>query len=147
MIDHLSIGVPDPQASKTFFDAALKPLSIVRVDEFASTQGEGYLGFAYGYQPGAFLFADPRAAQAGRPYFWVGGPRAASWPIHIAFTAHTRAEVDAFYAAAIAAGGEDHGAPGERAHYHPGYYGAFVLDPDGNNVEAVCRTLRHRNSV
>jgi len=66
----------------------------------------------------------------------VGG--LVSGPMHVAFTAETRAQVDAFYAAAIAAGGKDNGAPGPRPHYHPDYYGAFVIDPDGVNVEAVC---------
>jgi catechol 2,3-dioxygenase-like lactoylglutathione lyase family enzyme len=146
LLDHISLGVPDPQASKAFFDAALKPLGIVVVDEFANPSSN-YLGYAYGYKPGGFAFSDARALQSGRPYFWVGGPRAGARPMHIAFSAQSVEEVDAFYAAAIAAGGKDHGAPGERAHYHPGYYGAFVLDHDGNNIEAVCRTIRHKASM
>ena len=146
MFDHVSLGVPDPAASRAFFDAALKPLGIAVVDEFANAESH-YQGYAYGYKPGAFEFTDARALQSGRPYFWIGGPRIAARPIHLAFAAQTVAEVDAFYAAAMAAGGTDHGAPGERAHHHPGYYGAFVLDPDGNNIEAVCRTLRHKASM
>jgi catechol 2,3-dioxygenase-like lactoylglutathione lyase family enzyme len=146
MFDHVSLGVPHPQVSRTFYDAALKPLGIAVVDEFASP-ASNYQGYAYGYKPGAFLFTDERAAHSGRPYFWIGGPRTGGNPLHVAFAAQTVEEVDAFYAAAIEAGGRDHGPPGERAHYHPGYYGAFVLDPDGNNVEAVCRTLRHKASL
>jgi predicted lactoylglutathione lyase len=73
-----------------------------------------------------------------RPIFWVIEVREDATPRHTAFSARARAEVDAFYRAALAAGGRDNGAPGLRAIYHPNYYGAFVLDPDGNNVEAVC---------
>ena len=104
MFDHLSLGVPDPAVSKAFYDAALKPLGIVVVDEFADA-AHGYQGYAYGYDPRAFEFSDPRALQSGRPYFWIGGPRPASRPVHIAFSARTVAEVDAFYAAAMAAEG------------------------------------------
>jgi catechol 2,3-dioxygenase-like lactoylglutathione lyase family enzyme len=74
-----------------------------------------------------------------RAYFWVSGGASPTGRLHVAFTAENRAQVDAFYAAAIAAGGRDNGAPGVRAHYHPDYYGAFVFDPDGHNIEAVCR--------
>jgi catechol 2,3-dioxygenase-like lactoylglutathione lyase family enzyme len=73
----------------------------------------------------------------GKPVFWVA-EREPSGPVHIAFASPDRATVDAFHAAALAAGGRDNGPPGLRPHYHPSYYGAFVLDPDGNNVEAVC---------
>jgi catechol 2,3-dioxygenase-like lactoylglutathione lyase family enzyme len=76
----------------------------------------------------------------GKPSFWLGTGAHPSGPAHIAFAAATRAEVDAFYKAAIAAGARDNGPPGIREHYHPSYYGAFVLDPDGNNIEAVCHT-------
>ena len=72
----------------------------------------------------------------GKPDFWIGAREPGK--VHVAFSAPDRKSVDAFYAAAMAAGGRDNGAPGVRAHYHPSYYGAFVLDPDGNNVEAVC---------
>ena len=75
---------------------------------------------------------------AGKPFFWLAGAGKTMPAIHIAFVAGSHAEVDAFYKAAIAAGGRDNGAPGVREHYHPTYYGAFVLDADGNNVEAVC---------
>jgi catechol 2,3-dioxygenase-like lactoylglutathione lyase family enzyme len=73
-----------------------------------------------------------------KPDFWIGKAPQAGTPIHIAFRAETRAQVDAFYKAATAAGGRDNGAPGLRPHYHANYYGAFVLDPDGHSVEAVC---------
>jgi len=76
----------------------------------------------------------------GKPDFWIGGEGVLNKPIHIAIAAKDRATVDAFYRAAIAAGGKDNGAPGLRPHYHPNYYGAFVLDPDGHNVEAVCHS-------
>ncbi|MEO7687823.1 MAG: VOC family protein [Sphingomonas sp.] len=74
----------------------------------------------------------------GKPFFWLGNSEPLGSGLHIAFVASTRAEVDAFYAAAMAAGGRDNGAPGLRPHYHPNYYGAFVFDPDGVNIEAVC---------
>ena len=73
-----------------------------------------------------------------KPDFWIGGGKPNVPPIHVAFRAASRAQVDAFYRAALAAGGRDNGAPGLRPHYHPNYYGAFVLDPDGHNIEAVC---------
>lgn len=124
MIDHIGIGVRDFGASRRFYDAALAPLGISVIMEVTPEQTGGYHGLGYG---------------AGEhPFFWVGndGPRGAG--IHVAFTAESRAAVDAFYVAAMAAGGTDHGALGLRLHYHPSYYAAFVLDPDGINVEAVC---------
>jgi predicted lactoylglutathione lyase len=74
----------------------------------------------------------------GKPDFWIGGEGGLNRPMHIAIAANDRAAVDSFYRAALAAGGKDNGAPGLRPHYHPNYYGAFVFDPDGHNVEAVC---------
>ena len=74
----------------------------------------------------------------GKPDFWIGGEGGLNRPLHIAIATKERAAVDAFYKAALAAGAKDNGAPGIRAHYHPNYYGAFVLDPDGHNIEAVC---------
>ena len=74
----------------------------------------------------------------GKPYFWFGDDGAPGQHTHVAFAVDSRAKVDAFHAAALAAGGRDNGAPGLRPHYHPDYYGAFVLDPDGHNIEAVC---------
>jgi catechol 2,3-dioxygenase-like lactoylglutathione lyase family enzyme len=84
---------------------------------------------------------DPPAAgfgADGKPDFWIGGEGGLNKPMHVAFVAKDRASVDAFYTAAIAAGGRDNGAPGIRAHYHLDYYAAFVLDSDGHNIEAVC---------
>ena len=124
MLDHIGLTASDFDRSKGFYDAALKPLGLSVVMEVSAerTGGTPYVG--YGAPP--------------RPFFWLGGMGPASGPMHVAFTAETRAQVDAFYAAAMAAGGRDNGPPGIRAHYHPTYYGAFVLDPDGINVEAVC---------
>ena len=117
MLDHVSIGVSDIERSKAFYDDALKPLGIERL----------YVedGFGYGH--------DRKA------YFWIGVREAVRTGAHIAFAAKDRATVDAFYAAALSAGGRDNGAPGLRPRYHANYYGAFVLDPDGHNIEAVCR--------
>lgn len=124
MIDHMGIAASDFDASRRFYEKALAPLGIGLVMEVTPEQSGGYHGLGLGKQ--------------GKPFFWVGngGPKGAG--IHIAFTADARAQVDAFYDAALAAGGRDNGAPGIRAYYHPNYYGAFVLDPDGINVEAVC---------
>jgi catechol 2,3-dioxygenase-like lactoylglutathione lyase family enzyme len=124
MIDHLGIGASDFAASKRFYDAVLAPLQIGVVMEVTAEQTGSYRGVGYG--------------ASGKPFFWMGdgGPRGAG--IHVAFTAATRAQVDAFHAAGLHAGGRDNGPPGLRPHYHPNYYGAFLLDPDGLNVEAVC---------
>ena len=132
MIDHIGLTVGDLDASRAFYDAALAPLGVDVVMSVTAeeTGSHGHLG--YGPR------ADGRDIQAGKPSFWIGGGPAPSGPMHVAFTAPTRAAVDAFHAAAIAAGGTDNGPPGLRPHYHPNYYGAFVLDPDGRNVEAVC---------
>jgi catechol 2,3-dioxygenase-like lactoylglutathione lyase family enzyme len=124
MIDHMGIAAADFEASKCFYDAALATLRITKVMELTPAQTGGYRGIGYGSE--------------GHPFFWLGsdGPRGTG--MHVAFTAASRAEVDAFYQAALAAGGKDNGPPGLRPHYHPNYYGAFVFDPDGINVEAVC---------
>jgi catechol 2,3-dioxygenase-like lactoylglutathione lyase family enzyme len=124
MIDHMGIGARDFAVSKRFYDAALAPLGIAPVMEVTPEESGGYHGIGYGAR--------------GKPFFWLsnGEPRGAG--IHIAFAADDRKAVDVFYAAALANGGRDNGAPGLRPHYHPDYYGAFVLDPDGINVEAVC---------
>jgi len=75
----------------------------------------------------------------GRPFFWIGNGKRPVGALHVAFTAASRSQVDAFYQAALRAGGRDNGGPGLRPHYHPNHYAAFILDPDGNNIEAVCR--------
>ncbi len=117
ILDHLTVSVSDFARAKTFYERALKPLDITVVAEF-----DGFAGMG----------------KNGRPQFWFAQGNPGPHKTHIAFVAATRAEVDAFYAAAIAAGGKDNGKPGIRAMYHPTYYGAFVYDPDGYNVEAVC---------
>ena len=78
--------------------------------------------------------------RGGKPQLWLSQGEPPVSPLHIAFAARNRAEVDAFHAAALAAGGKDNGAPGLRPHYHPNYYGAFAIDPDGHNIEAVCHS-------
>jgi catechol 2,3-dioxygenase-like lactoylglutathione lyase family enzyme len=117
MLDHLGLSVSNFQASKQFYEAALAPLDYGVLFEFG--------GAAAGLGVG------------GKPDFWISeGTPAAS--IHIAFASPDRETVDAFHAAALAAGASDNGAPGLRPEYHPDYYAAFVLDPDGNNLEVVC---------
>jgi len=124
MIDHTGLTVSDFPKSKAFYARALAPLGYELLMEMspAETGGAGVAGF--GVRP--------------KPDFWIAGGRPNSPALHIAFRAANRAQVDAFYRAAIAAGGRDNGAPGLRPHYHPNYYGAFVLDSDGHNIEAVC---------
>jgi catechol 2,3-dioxygenase-like lactoylglutathione lyase family enzyme len=126
MLDHIGIGCADFAASRRFYEAALGPLGIAMVMEVTPEMTGGYHGIGMG--------------TGDHPFFWFGSGGARGAGMHVAFTARTRAEVDAFYAAAMANGGRDNGPPGIRAHYHPNYYGAFVLDPDGINVEAVCHT-------
>ena len=124
MIDHMGIGAGDYAASRRFYDAALGALGMEMVMEVTSEMTGGtYRGVGYG--------------KDGKPCFWVSDGGARGGGIHVAFAAASRAEVDAFYAAAMAAGGRDNGPPGLRPDYHADYYGAFVLDPDGINVEAV----------
>ncbi len=123
MIDHMTIKVADFDRARAFYDAVFAPLGVSLI-----------------------LMAPPEAQMKaggygrGKPVFWVreGNPPPADYQQHIAFTADSRTEVDAFYRAAIAAGGRDNGPPGPRPHYHPDYYAAFVFDLDGNNIEAVC---------
>ena len=123
MIDHIGFSVSDYARAKTFYEKALAPLGYVLVMEVQQDENDApAAGFGAG----------------GKPDFWIGGEGGLNKSVHIAITAKDRAAVDAFYQAAIAAGGKDNGAPGIRAHYHPNYYGAFVRDADGNNIEAVC---------
>ena len=122
MIDHTGIPVSDFDRARSFYDKAFAPLgaSLLMMVPVEHTGGVKVGG--YGCE---------------RPVFWLH--EATTGPgRHYAFSARSRAEVDAFYEAAMAAGGRDNGKPGLRPHYHPDYYGAFVLDPDGNNIEAVC---------
>jgi catechol 2,3-dioxygenase-like lactoylglutathione lyase family enzyme len=121
MIDHVSIGVRDVAKTKRFYDAALKPLGYQCLSE-----GEGSLGYGQ-----------------GTVAFWISAverpvPHHAKSGLHFCFTAPTPKSVDAFHAAALGAGGRNNGAPGLRADYGPGYYAAFVIDPDGYRIEAHC---------
>ena len=134
MIDHLGINVADYAAARAFYDAALKPLGISVVMEFGPEQTGGANVCGYGNT------SDRRDIQAGKPSFWIGTGGGPTGPAHICFLAQDRAAVDAFHAAGLAAGGTNNGAPGLRPMYHPGYYGAFVLDAEGRNVEAVHHT-------
>jgi len=117
MLDHLIIHVADHSVSRAFYEQALAPLGYEVVMEFGPATGFGI---------------------GGKPEFFIRAGEVLTPAIHLAFRSRDRATVDRFHAAALAAGGTDHGAPGLRAHYHPNYYGAFVLDPDGHNIEAVC---------
>ena len=125
MIDHTGLAVTQYDKSRDFYTRALAPLgyALIMVVPKEYTGGKGVAGFGV-----------PQ-----KPDFWIHESERANDPhVHIAFRAESRAVVDAFYKAALAAGGRDNGAPGPRPHYHPNYYGAFVLDPDGHNIEAVC---------
>jgi catechol 2,3-dioxygenase-like lactoylglutathione lyase family enzyme len=124
MIDHVGFAVYDYERSKAFYAEALAPLGITVLMEFsaAETGGEAHCGFGCD----------------GKPFFWIGTGRKLAGVLHLAFAARDRATVDAFHAAALKAGGTDNGVPGRRPEYHAGYYGAFVIDPDGHNIEAVC---------
>lgn len=123
MIDHTGLSVSDFEAAAKFYTAALAPIdaSLLAMIPLEHTGGVKVGGFGQ-----------------IRPTFWVSEDGVQTPPIHIAFAAPSRAEVDAFYHAALAAGGSDNGAPGVRPHYHATYYGAFVRDLDGNNIEMVC---------
>ena len=126
MIDHLGIAVRDHAASFAFYSKALAPLGIgvmMNVPKEVSGAPSDYTGFG----------------SDGKPDFWIGeGGSAIGSGMHLCFTARDRASVDGFYDAAMAAGARDNGPPGIRAHYHPNYYGAFVIDLNGVNLEAVC---------
>jgi catechol 2,3-dioxygenase-like lactoylglutathione lyase family enzyme len=124
MLDHIGFAVSDFARSRAFYAQALAPLGIaVLMEVDASVTGkDSHAGFG----------------EDGKPYFWIGSGAALGGSLHVAFAVSDRAMVRAFYDAALAAGGRDNGAPGLRAHYHPHYFAAFVLDPDGHNVEAVC---------
>jgi len=117
MFDHMGFGVSDIDESGKFFLQALAPLGVGLAMEGPNSVGLG---------------------RQGKPSMWLYATSAVTPPLHIAIAANTRADVDAFYQAAMAAGAKDNGAPGLRPHYHPNYYAAFVLGPDGHSVEAVC---------
>ena len=131
MLDHIGFAVADAERSRRFYEQALAPLGIALIMSVTPEQTEAG-GTAHGF------------GSDGKPYFWIGDNERVGEGTHVAFEAESRAIVDAFHEAALAAGGRDNGAPGLRPHYHPNYYGAFVLDPDGINVEAVChKDLQH----
>jgi catechol 2,3-dioxygenase-like lactoylglutathione lyase family enzyme len=115
VIDHLKLHVADPAASRAFYETALEPLGYRVILEFGEVVGMG----------------------KDRPDFWLAQAEGTTAPSHVAFRAASEQEVQRFHAAALAAGGRDNGEPGLRPQYHQNYYGAFALDPDGNNVEAV----------
>lgn len=124
MIDHTGIVASDFQASKSFYEKALAPIGYTLLMELSAAV-TGYADVA-GF------------GEAPKPDFWISSGTPNRPPVHVAFRVASRSLVDAFHQAAIQAGGTDNGPPGLRPHYHPNYYGAFVLDPDGHNIEAVC---------
>ena len=119
MLDHLALTVSDYEGSRRFYQSVLAPLG------YALMMEHGISGAGFG--------------RDGKPDFWIQ-PGDPSGPLHVAFSAADRATVDQFHSAAVEAGAQDNGSPGLRPEYHPTYYGAFVIDPDGNNVEAVCHS-------
>ena len=127
MIDHIGLAVKDMSRARAFYVAALKPLGVSVMMEVTAEQtgADDHAGFG----------------KDNKAFFWIGTGAKPKGGTHVAFTARTRAEVDSFYRAALSAGGRDNGAPGPRPHYHKHYYGAFVFDPDGTNIEAVCHRL------
>jgi catechol 2,3-dioxygenase-like lactoylglutathione lyase family enzyme len=132
MIDHMGLSVRNVARATEFYLKVLAPLGYgIVMDVSAEETGhEAAVGFG---APGP-----TEDFQSGKPSFWIGQNAQTSGPMHVAFVAPSRDAVDAFYAAAIKAGGRDNGRPALRPHYHANYYAAFVFDPDGNNVEAVC---------
>ena len=117
MFDHIGIGVSDLKGSKAFFLQALSPLGVGVIMEFPHAAGLG---------------------RAQKPSLWLGTTEGKPLPLHIAFAAETRSQVDEFHRQALTAGGKDNGAPGIRPHYHANYYAAFIIGPDGHNIEVVC---------
>jgi len=121
MIDHAVVRVRDFRQSRRFYESALQPLGYRVLKEFP-----GFVGLGAG----------------DKTDLWIGQDDAITKGVHLAFVSRDRKSVDAFYVAALKAGAKDHGAPGIRKQYHPAYYGAFVLDPEGNNIEAVCHDAK-----
>jgi len=124
IIDHVEIPVADAQRARRFYEATLTPLAlelVISVDPARTRNGGARHGFG----------------RDGYPRLWIHEEKGERLPVHIAFAASDRASVDAFFAAALVHGGADNGGPGVRERYHPSYYAAYVLDPDGNNIEAV----------
>jgi catechol 2,3-dioxygenase-like lactoylglutathione lyase family enzyme len=131
MIDHIGFPVSDYARSKAFYAQALAPLGYELVMEIGGAHTESRA-------PAAGF------GTSGKADFWIGGEGGLEKPLHVAVAVPDRASVDAFHAAALQAGGRDNGAPGLRPHYHANYYAAFVLDPDGHNIEAVCHAADGR---
>lgn len=127
MLDHITFGVSDAARSRAFYDRALAPLGITRLVDVPKTGPDDVHLVGYGDD---------------RPRLWLVEDRPVSGLLHIALCATTRTQVAAFHAAALQAGGRDNGGPGLRPHYHAEYYAAFVRDPDGHNIEAVCHRPR-----
>jgi catechol 2,3-dioxygenase-like lactoylglutathione lyase family enzyme len=119
IIDHVGFSVADFEKSKAFYKAVLGTLGIQLVTDFTH-EGDSHAGFGI-----------------GKPDFWIGTGQKKRGEFHIAFVARSRAEVESFHSVALSMGATDNGAPGLRPQYHAGYFGAFVIDPDGNNIEAV----------
>jgi catechol 2,3-dioxygenase-like lactoylglutathione lyase family enzyme len=118
MIDHVTLGVSDFGRSRTFYDNTLASIGITHL----YAEGNSFAGYGAGT----------------KAFFWIGMKTPPITGVHVAFAVDNRGLVDRFHAAGLAAGGHNNGAPGVRAHYHPNYYGAFILDPDGHKIEAVC---------
>lgn len=126
MIDHTGVEVSNPEKSRAFYEKALAPLGYRLMIEVPKQFTENLAVLGFGVPP--------------KPDFWVSEGTPNEPRVHVAFRAENRKQVDEFYKAALAAGGKDNGAPGPRPHFHENYYGAFVLDPDGHNIEAVCHS-------
>jgi catechol 2,3-dioxygenase-like lactoylglutathione lyase family enzyme len=124
VLDHVSLGVSDLERSRRFYDVALRPLGIVRIVDFGEGRGSDYGAMAGSLGVEFTITVEPNVAP--------------SRGMHLCFRAPNRDAVSAFHAAALMSGGRDDGAPGLRPHYHANYFGAFVLDPDGHRIEAVC---------
>ncbi|HEY2685620.1 MAG TPA: VOC family protein [Steroidobacteraceae bacterium] len=124
MIDHTGVSVSNYAKAKAFYVKALGAIGYQLLAEFSREVTGGKQVAGFGEPP--------------KPDFWIGTGTPNQPPVHIAFRVSSRTLVDEFYRAALSAGGHDNGAPGPRPHYHENYYGAFVLDPDGHNIEAVC---------
>lgn len=126
LIDHIEIPVSDPDMACRFYEAALAPLGVTRIISVDAAHS-------------ASRTVRHGLGKNGYPRLWLHGGEPTPGGLHLAFANSERSKVDAFYTAALAAGGRDNGAPGIRMRYHPSYYAAFVLDPDGNNIEVVCQ--------
>jgi catechol 2,3-dioxygenase-like lactoylglutathione lyase family enzyme len=124
MIDHTGVQVSNPEKSRLFYEKSLAPLGYKLMMEIPKEYTDGLVVLGFGVPP--------------KPDFWLSQGTPQKPHVHIAFRAETRQQVDEFYKAALANGGKDNGGPGLRPHYHKDYYGAFVWDPDGHNIEACC---------